>query len=273
MTDISRKGRSNNELRPLKLTCNPLDYPAGSVLIEFGKTKVLCAVSLVPGVPSFLRNKGKGWLTAEYSMLPAATSIRTARESVTLKRSGRSVEISRMIGRSLRLVVDLDKIGERTIHIDCDVIQADGGTRSAAITGACQALLLANKRWVDTQKIDKSIINNEIVAISAGVQNGNFLVDLDAAEDNNIATDINFVFTKNGNLVEVQGTAEQEPVSWDDISSLFSSCKSEAVSLFSKLDILRDSYLNKKTFHKKDEQSLKNSYDKPLKNPIKFIKD
>lgn len=272
MIDISRKGRSNNELRPLKLTCNPLDYPAGSVLIEFGKTKVLCAVSLVPGVPSFLRNKGKGWLTAEYSMLPAATSIRTARESVTLKRSGRSVEISRMIGRSLRLVVDLDKIGERTIHIDCDVIQADGGTRSAAITGACQALLLADKRWIDTQKIDSSIIKNEIVAISAGILNGNLLVDLDAAEDNNIETDINFVFTKNGDLVEVQGTAEQEPISWDNISSLYNSTKLESNNLFNKLDLARDDYLSKKKFLKK-EQTSKNNYDKPLKNPIKFIKD
>ena len=267
---IIRSGRSDNQLRPLTIKYNVLDFPAGSVMIEFGRTKVLCAISLVPGVPPFLRGKGQGWLTAEYSMLPAATSSRTARESVTMKRSGRSVEISRMIGRSLRLVVDLDVLGERTIHVDCDVIQADGSTRAVAITGACQALMLANAYWLKTQKIDRSLIKNEVVALSAGVYKGSPRVDLDAAEDNDIETDINFVFCRSGELVELQGTGEQSSVSWDTITKLYESCKVEALKLFDTLDKERSEVAPKVVTDPKPDNS--NKFNKPLKNPIKFSK-
>ena len=236
---IIRTGRSSTELRPLTIKFNILDFPAGSVLIEFGKTKVICAISLVPGVPPFLRNKGQGWLTAEYSMLPAATSSRTSRESVTMKRSGRSVEISRMIGRSLRLVVDLDILGERTIHVDCDVIQADGGTRATSI------------------------------------YQGEVRVDLDAAEDNNIETDINFVFTKNGDLVELQGTAEQQSINWQAITSLHDESKKAALNLFDILEKERLSIIVKDNPIITDnnlEKDRKPVFAKQLKNPIRFIK-
>ena len=271
---IIRTGRSSTELRPLTIKFNILDFPAGSVLIEFGKTKVICAISLVPGVPPFLRNKGQGWLTAEYSMLPAATSSRTSRESVTMKRSGRSVEISRMIGRSLRLVVDLDILGERTIHVDCDVIQADGGTRATSITGACQALIIANDYWLKTKKIERSIIKNEVVAISAGIYQGEVRVDLDAAEDNNIETDINFVFTKNGDLVELQGTAEQQSINWQAITSLHDESKKAALNLFDILEKERLSIIVKDNPIITDnnlEKDRKPVFAKQLKNPIRFI--
>jgi ribonuclease PH len=276
---IIRIGRSTSELRPLSIKYNILDYPAGSVMIEFGKTKVLCAVSLVVGVPQFLRNKGQGWLTAEYAMLPAATSIRTARESVTMKRSGRSVEISRMIGRSLRLVVDLDVLGERTIHIDCDVIQADGSTRAAAITGACQALLIANDYWLKTKKIASSIIKNEVIAISAGLYKDEIRIDLDAEEDNDIDTDINFVFCRSGELVELQGTAEQCPVSWPKLTKMHDYCQKAALDLFSHFDKERANitFVHKNSVNSSHERpknsEAKNPNCKPLKNPIRFGKN
>jgi ribonuclease PH len=276
---IIRIGRSSSELRPLSIKYNILDYPAGSVMIEFGKTKVLCAVSLVVGVPQFLRNKGQGWLTAEYAMLPAATSVRTARESVTMKRSGRSVEISRMIGRSLRLVVDLDVLGERTIHIDCDVIQADGSTRAAAITGACQALLIANDYWLKTKKIAASIIKNEVIAISAGLYKDEIRIDLDAEEDNDIDTDINFVFCRTGELVELQGTAEQCPVSWPKLTKMHDYCQKAALNLFTHFDTERSNItcVHKNSVNSNHEKAkyseAKNPNSKPLKNPIRFVKN
>lgn len=279
---IIRIGRSANELRPLSIKYNILDYPAGSVMIEFGKTKVLCAVSLVVGVPQFLRNKGQGWLTAEYAMLPAATSIRTARESVTMKRSGRSVEISRMIGRSLRLVVDLNVLGERTIHIDCDVIQADGSTRAAAITGACQALLIANDYWLKTKKIAASVIKNEVIAISAGLYKDEIRIDLDAEEDNDIDTDINFVFCRSGDLVELQGTAEQCPVSWPKMTKMHDFCQKAALDLFAYFDKERakitfvtnsSKAINNLTNERQKNGETKNHNSKPLKNPIRFEKN
>ena len=276
---IIRMGRSASELRPLSIKYNILDYPAGSVMIEFGKTKVLCAVSLVVGVPQFLRNKGQGWLTAEYAMLPAATSVRTSRESVTMKRSGRSVEISRMIGRSLRLVVDLDVLGERTIHIDCDVIQADGSTRAAAITGACQALLIANDYWLKTKKIAASIIKNEVIAISAGLYKDEIRIDLDAEEDNDIDTDINFVFCRTGELVELQGTAEQCPVSWPKLTKMHDYCQKAALDLFSYFDTERSNvtFVHKNSTNSNQERAknseAKNPNSKPLKNPIRFGKN
>jgi len=213
-------GREVNQLRELRLTTNVFEYAAGSVLFEIGKTKILCAVTLNEGVPRFLRGKGKGWLTAEYALLPASTVTRSPRESSSFRRNGRSVEISRIIGRSLRSIVDLEKFGEYTISVDCDVLQADGGTRCAAICAAQAAMNLADKYWQDVKLIQQSIIKNQVAAISTGVYEGTALLDLSAFEDNNIDTDFNFVLTANDEIVEIQGTAEMGTVSWSQFDQM-----------------------------------------------------
>ena len=207
-------GREINQLRNLTLTKNIFEYAPGSVLFEMGKTKVLCAVTLTENVPPFLRGKGTGWLTAEYSLLPASTITRTFRESSSFKRNGRSVEISRIIGRALRSIVDLSQFGENTITIDCDVLQADGGTRCAAICGAQAALNLAVKHWLDSKFIKQTIIKDQVAAVSTGVYDGTALLDLNAFEDNNIDSDFNFILTDKNEIVEIQGTAELGTVSW-----------------------------------------------------------
>ncbi len=216
MTELKRKhGRSHNCVRPLNISYNVFGYAPGSVLFEMGNTKVLCAVSLQNNVPPFLRGKGTGWLTAEYAMLPTATQQRINRESSSFKRNGRSIEISRLIGRALRTMVNLEKLGERTIYIDCDVLQADGGTRTACITGASAALEMAVQTWLQNGNLAQDILVDRIAAVSVGVCQEGAILDLNYEEDCSINADVNVVMTKSGKLVEIQGTAEKEPISWD----------------------------------------------------------
>ena len=202
-------GRDPQTLRSIKITRNYLKHAEGSVLIEMGDTKVICTASVEERVPPFLRNTGKGWITAEYSMLPRSTHTRTVRDSLTGRGSGRSFEIQRLIGRSLRSVTDLSGFGERTIWIDCDVIQADGGTRAASITGAYVALVDAFRRIVDNGIIKKVPIKDSVAAISVGKVEGKILLDLNYNEDSRAEVDMNVVMTGQGRFVEVQGTAEE----------------------------------------------------------------
>ena len=202
-------GRDPQTLRPIKITRNYLKHAEGSVLIEMGDTKVICTASVEERVPPFLRNTGKGWITAEYSMLPRSTHTRTVRDSLTGRGSGRSFEIQRLIGRSLRSVTDLSGFGERTIWIDCDVIQADGGTRAASITGAYVALVDAFRRIVDNGIIKKVPIKDSVAAISVGKVEGKILLDLNYNEDSRAEVDMNVVMTGQGRFVEIQGTAEE----------------------------------------------------------------
>ncbi len=201
-------GRRNDELRPVKITPGYIDYPEGSVLIEAGKTRVLCAVSVQPGVPRWLEGQNQGWVTAEYAMLPRATHTRTPRETTP---NARSQEIRRLIGRSLRAAVDLNLIGEHTITVDCDVIQADGGTRTAAITGAYVALAIAVRKMIAEKTASPRALKTAVAAVSAGIVNGDEMLDLCYAEDSHAETDFNFVMTEEGKFVEVQGTAEGAP--------------------------------------------------------------
>ncbi|MCX5921963.1 MAG: ribonuclease PH [Candidatus Dependentiae bacterium] len=229
-------GRANDHLRSLKVSYNVFGAKAGSVLFELGNTKVLCSVTMQPGVPHFLKGTGTGWLTAEYAMLPTATAVRTQRESSAAKQNGRSVEISRLIGRALRSIIALDKLGERTLLIDCDVLQADGGTRTACITGAYFALEDAMKYWLSTKQLQQSILKDSIVAVSAGILQGHPILDLDYSEDSVIEADFNFVLTRSNALIEVQGTAEQQPVSWEHFDQLRLLAISGAEQLFAFFD-------------------------------------
>ena len=204
-------GRSFNQIRAIKVTKNYIIHPHGSVLFQMGGTRVLCSASIDNKVPSFLRGKGQGWVTAEYSMLPSSTNTRTTREASKGKLSGRTQEIQRLIGRSLRSIVDLEKLGERTVWIDCDVIQADGGTRCASITGAFIALMLAMKKLKKNGIIETIPIRDYVAAVSVGVVNGKNLLDLDYSEDSGADVDLNIVKTGSGGFVEIQGTAEREP--------------------------------------------------------------
>lgn len=213
-------GRLNDEVRPLKITYNSFGYAASSVLFEIGDTKVLCSVSIQHGVPPFLKGSGSGWLNAEYAMLPTATTVRTQRESTTNKKNGRAIEISRLIGRALRSIVDLSLLGERTITVDCDVLQADGGTRTACISASYVALKHAVDQWVASKQLPRSILIDAIASISAGVSQGVVILDPDFAEDSTIDSDFNFVLTQSGALIEVQGTAEKHPVSWEQFDQL-----------------------------------------------------
>jgi ribonuclease PH len=209
--------RRNNELRPVKMTLGYLEHPAGSVLIEVGKTRVLCAVSVQPGVPRWLEERGQGWLTAEYAMLPASTHTRTPRETTP---SSRSQEIKRLIGRSLRSAVDLKLIGENTITIDCDVLQADGGTRTASITGAYVALALALKKMIAEKTASPRALKAAVAAVSVGIVNGEEMLDLCYEEDSRAEVDFNVVMTGEGKFIEVQGTAEGEPFARDAMDRL-----------------------------------------------------
>ena len=202
-------GRGSRALRRVRITRNYLKHAEGSVLIELGDTKVICSASVEERVPLFLRNKGRGWVTAEYSMLPRSTHTRTIRDSMTGRASGRSFEIQRLIGRSLRSVTDLSGFGERTIWIDCDVIQADGGTRAASITGAYVALVDAFRRMVRNGLIEKVPIKDSVAAISVGKVDGEALLDLNYEEDSKAEVDMNVVMTGHGKFVEVQGTGEE----------------------------------------------------------------
>ena len=210
--EIERKsGRKFGELRPINITNNYLKNTAGSVLVEFGNTKVICAASLDNKPAPFLKNTGKGWLTAEYSMLPMSTQTRTTRESVRGRLGGRTHEIQRMIGRSLRAVTDLTAFGERTIYLDCDVIQADGGTRTASITGAFIALVDLFKRLRQEGVVKEIPVGDYLSAISVGIVDNQILLDLEYEEDSRAEVDMNFVMTGSGLFIEVQGTAERVP--------------------------------------------------------------
>ena len=204
-------GRAPDDLRPVCITPGFLPYAEGSVLIEMGNTRVVCSASLEDRVPPFLRNQGQGWLTAEYAMLPRATQTRTARETGRGGPSGRTHEIQRLIGRSLRAVADMKVLGERTIAIDCDVLQADGGTRTAAITGAYVALALASQQLLKAGKIQRSVVHDQVAAISVGIVGNTPLLDLKYDEDSRAEVDMNVVCTGDGRFIELQGTAEREP--------------------------------------------------------------
>ena len=213
-------GRAPDELRPVRITPGFLPYAEGSVLIEMGTTRVVCSASLDDRVPPFLRNSGQGWLTAEYAMLPRATQTRTGREIGRGGPSGRTHEIQRLIGRSLRAIADLKVLGERTITIDCDVLQADGGTRTAAITGAYVAFALASRHLLKAGKIQRSIATDQVAAISVGIVGNTPLLDLKYDEDSRAEVDMNVVCTGDGRFIELQGTAEREPFSRSQMDEL-----------------------------------------------------
>lgn len=212
--------REYNELRNVRFTTNYTIYAEGSVLVEFGKTKVICNATIEDKVPFFLKGTGNGWITSEYSMLPRATDNRKARESVRGRQDGRNQEIQRLIGRSLRTVVDMTKIGERTIWIDCDVIQADGGTRTASISGGFVALCLAIKKIYDNGKIKQYPVNNYVSAVSVGIVNGKTQLDLEYSQDSSADVDMNIVMTDNNEFIEIQGTGEKASFNKKELSEL-----------------------------------------------------
>lgn len=213
-------GRRPEQLRPTKISRHFTSHAEGSVLVEFGNTKVICTASVEEGVPRFLKGQGQGWLTAEYGMLPRSTGSRMARESVRGKQSGRTQEIQRLIGRSLRAAVDLKSLGERTVYLDCDVIQADGGTRTASITGACVALSDALEKLIQAKKLEKSPMRSLIAAVSVGIYQGEAVLDLDYPEDSAADTDLNVVMDEKGHFIEVQGTAEADPFSPEQLQQM-----------------------------------------------------
>ena len=213
-------GRRPNQLRQVKITRDFTCHAEGSVLIEFGNTKVICTASIEDSVPRFLRGKGQGWVTAEYGMLPRSTGSRMQREAARGKQSGRTQEIQRLIGRSLRAAVDMTKLGERTIYIDCDVIQADGGTRTASITGAYVALADALAKTKPAKGETESPLNTAVAAVSVGMYKGKAVLDLDYLEDSAAETDMNVVMTEEGHFIELQGTAEEAPFSIEDLDAM-----------------------------------------------------
>jgi len=213
-------GREFNELRPIKITRNFNKFAEGSVLIEMGETKVICTASIEDKVPPFQKGTGKGWITSEYGMLPRATEVRNPREVTKGRPSGRTMEIQRLIGRSLRAVVDLEALGERTIWIDCDVIQADGGTRTASITGSFIALADALNKLVEKGELQKIPLKSFVAAVSVGIVEGNKLLDLSFQEDANALVDMNVVMTDKGEIVEIQGTGEGGPFSRQNFEEL-----------------------------------------------------
>jgi ribonuclease PH len=225
-------GRTSNQIRPVTITRQYTCHAEGSVLIEFGNTKVICNASVEEGVPRFMKGQGKGWITAEYSMLPRATHTRSGREAARGKQGGRTLEIQRLIARSLRAAVDLKLLGENTITVDCDVIQADGGTRTASITGACVALVDALS-WMRTKGILKTNpLKHMIAALSVGIYKGTPIADLEYLEDSDAETDMNVVMTDTGHLIEVQGTAEGEPFSFDEMQAMMELAKDGLRELF-----------------------------------------
>ncbi|GLS84925.1 ribonuclease PH [Paraferrimonas haliotis] len=218
-------GRTPQQTRPVTITRNFTAHAEGSVLVEFGDTKVLCTASFEEGVPRFLKGQGKGWVTAEYGMLPRSTHSRMGREAARGKQSGRTQEIQRLIGRSLRAAVDLSLLGENTIVIDCDVIQADGGTRTASITGACVALVDA-LNWARAKGILKTNpLKHMIAAVSVGIYKGEAVCDLDYPEDSAADTDLNVIMSETGKFIEVQGTAEEAPFSHEELLAMLEMAK------------------------------------------------
>lgn len=226
MTSITRPSNRNyDQMRQVEMITGYAKHAEGSCLIKFGDTHVLCTATVEEKVPGWMKNSGKGWVTAEYGMLPRSTDKRMDREAARGKQSGRTQEIQRLIGRALRAIVDMEALGERQVRIDCDVIQADGGTRTASVTGAYVALHSALQHLVDMKVIDKLPLNDTVSAISCGMYQGQAVLDLDYAEDSTAETDANFVITGSGGIVEIQGTAEQDPFSEEDFVNLFNLAK------------------------------------------------
>ncbi|PCI74238.1 ribonuclease PH [Candidatus Dependentiae bacterium] len=249
-------GRTSHAIRKLQVSYDPFGYSDGSVLLSLGSTKVLASVTLQTGVPFFLKGKGKGWLTAEYAMLPTATRQRSIRESANMQKNGRSVEISRLIGRSLRTVVSSDLLGEKTIYIDCDVLQADGSTRVASIMAASIALHRAQNKWLERNRIKEPIIKDTLLAVSVGVTRDNeILVDLNQVEDNQVIADFNFVMTMQKNIIEIQGTAEKRPLSSDQFDQL----KSAALDAVDPLNASLAEYIEVQ----ESKQHAKNNFVRP----------
>lgn len=224
--------RQPDEMRAIRITRNYTKHAEGSVLIEFGDTKVICTASVEERVPGFLRGKGQGWVTAEYGMLPRSTGSRMRREASGGKQGGRTMEIQRLIGRALRAGIDLEVLGENTISLDCDVIQADGGTRTASITGAWVALNDAIQHLLDKKVINKNPLHHQIASVSVGIFNGTPVLDLDYAEDSNAETDMNVVMNSDNGYIEVQGTAEGHPYSKDELNSMLALAEKGITELF-----------------------------------------
>ncbi len=226
--------RQPQALREITITKNFTKHAEGSVLIAFGDTQVICTATIEDSVPPFLKGQGQGWVTAEYGMLPRSTNTRMRREAASGKQGGRTLEIQRLIGRALRAAVDLSKLGERTIYIDCDVIQADGGTRTAAITGGFVALALAIETLMEQGKLHDNPLLHYVAAVSVGVFQGEPVVDLDYAEDSNADTDMNLVMTEDGRFIEVQGTAEAAPFSMAQLTQLLAMGQQAIYELIAK---------------------------------------
>ena len=224
-------GRQNDQLREISFDSHFTTHAEGSVLVAFGATRVLCTASVENRVPPWMRGHGSGWVTAEYGMLPRSTNTRTAREAARGKQSGRTQEIQRLIGRSLRAVVDLDALGERTVTLDCDVIQADGGTRTASISGAYVALALAMRRLVKERTLKASPLHGQVAAVSVGIYRGEPVLDLDYAEDVDAETDMNIVMNDAGHFVEVQGTAEGHAFTEDEFTAMLALARQGIASI------------------------------------------
>ena len=227
-----RTGRENDEMREVRVTKNYIMHPEGSVLIEFGNTKVICNATVEEKIPPFLRGSGTGWITAEYSMLPRATNSRVQREASKGKIAGRTMEIQRLIGRALRSSIDLGKLGERTIIIDCDVIQADGGTRTASITGAYLAMELAIEKLIDERKLNEIPIISKVAAISVGKIKNEILLDLEYEEDSKADVDMNIIMNDKGEFIEIQGTGEEATFTQDDLMKFIEVSKNAFDKLF-----------------------------------------
>lgn len=224
--------RANHQPRPIKITRHYTKHAEGSVLVEFGDTKVICTATVEETVPRFLKGQGQGWVTAEYGMLPRSTHSRMQREAAKGKQGGRTLEIQRLIARSLRAMVDLEALGERSITLDCDVIQADGGTRTASITGACVALTDAINALVANGTLKTNPLKGLVAAISVGIVNGEAICDLEYVEDSAAETDMNVVMTEDGRMIEVQGTAEGEPFSHEELLTLLDLAKQGCEQIF-----------------------------------------
>lgn len=232
--------RAPDEMRHIRITRNYTMHAEGSVLVEFGNTRVLCNATIEERVPGFLRGKGQGWVTAEYGMLPRSTNSRMDREATRGKQGGRTMEIQRLIGRSLRAVVDLQALGERSVTIDCDVIQADGGTRTASITGGFVALADAVQTLLDSKAINKNPLTGQVASVSVGIYKGTPVLDLDYPEDCNAETDMNVVMSDTGDFIEVQGTAEGHPFNQDELNSMLALARKGISELItSQQDALR----------------------------------
>jgi ribonuclease PH len=225
-------GRKFNQLREISIETSVLKYAEGSCLIKFGNTHVMCSASLDDSVPRFLKGRGNGWITAEYGMLPRSTKDRMTREASNGKQGGRTLEIQRLIGRSMRAAVDLKALGERQIYIDCDVINADGGTRTAAITGSYIATHLAIRFMMEKKIIRTNPLINQVAAISCGIYKGNAVIDLDYAEDSTAEVDANFVFNQKGNLIEIQGTGEESDFTTEQLLEMLKLASKGCSELF-----------------------------------------